>query len=339
MLCPLTQVHSRLTPGPTSFALSFLLLLSLPVRALSQAVPCSYTVPAGSPDTLLKYDLCPLLPSNSKGQKLRVTVDESTPPTHTQHIYDVALFGTNGLERDGTLPSDLQCPEGTWVCLTVINTRPNHPSEPSRILQIIPVASLSNIKAKAIHTTEDQLQVTFHGGMYNNRKQKAQFRFECNPASKEPTSPTFLWSFNGTHTFSWSSKYACPTSVPNPGSPSPSDPPPDTDEPPDNPPPDSEDSGRGESDLHERNSSLLPISGLIIVCFLFIVRYLLRRPSRISKYLFRPRGFDSVEARKTDDLYRISGIATEEVELPPWPDTGKEPLVSPISSKFRNYGL
>ncbi|KAJ6539576.1 hypothetical protein B0H19DRAFT_365333 [Mycena capillaripes] len=50
-----------------------------------------------------------------------------------------------------------------------------------------------------------------------------------NPAN-QPTSPEFSWRYNGTHTFSWRTKHACPRALP-PGAPGPPPEEPDTDPP------------------------------------------------------------------------------------------------------------
>ncbi|KAF9456957.1 hypothetical protein BDZ94DRAFT_1143969, partial [Collybia nuda] len=80
--------------------------------------------------------LCPLL--KARAGNFDISIEEETPPTHTQRKYALGFGGA--LKWDGTLPAELQCPEGSRICLTVINTRPNHPTEPSRILQVIPIA-------------------------------------------------------------------------------------------------------------------------------------------------------------------------------------------------------
>lgn len=90
----------------------------------------------------------------------------------------------------------------------VINTRPDHPSEPSRILQIIPIAKTAGLDPKAKlaekinqddshgmylpqfqrslnnHVPQAPLQVTFHGGSYMRQTQKATFLFHCDPTAE-----------------------------------------------------------------------------------------------------------------------------------------------------------
>ncbi|KAJ7904760.1 autophagy-related protein 27-domain-containing protein [Mycena olivaceomarginata] len=163
----------------------------------------------------LAFDLCPLF----SGQSTSVAFGEETPPTFTTHRYAVN-FGAP-LKVDTTLPRELQCPEGTWICLIVENIRPAHPSEPMRILQVVPVAGTHglNPKAKMLAKVEADdlhgpLQLTLHGGLYNHQTQKASIQFHCDHGMDEPTLPTFSWQWNGTHTFSWRTKHACPRAPP-----------------------------------------------------------------------------------------------------------------------------
>ncbi|CAA7268612.1 unnamed protein product [Cyclocybe aegerita] len=191
--------------------------------SIASAVPCTYTLffHSGSRTIQHVYHLCPILswlPYDSKSKKkIQIVNYEETAPTRTRYVYDIALLGSGGLERDRTLPASLQCPEGTMICLTVINTRPEHPSEPSRILQVVPVASEAEDipEASLISFNSSsgghQLQLTFHGGQYLNRRQRALFYFNCQSSEPDVSTPTFLWSFNGTHSFSWSTKHACPS--------------------------------------------------------------------------------------------------------------------------------
>lgn len=75
--------------------------------------------------------------------------------------------------------------KGAMLIDIVINTRPNHPSEPSRILQVVPVVAEKNLdpKERLLDVTADNpnpfLQLTLHGGNYLDRKQKATLQFEC----------------------------------------------------------------------------------------------------------------------------------------------------------------
>ncbi|KAJ3509912.1 hypothetical protein NLJ89_g4964 [Agrocybe chaxingu] len=141
--------------------------------SIASATPCTYTLFSHSgPRTIQHvYHLCPILswlPHDSKSKKkIQIVNYEETAPTRTRYVYDIALLGSGGLERDGTLPASLQCPEGTMICLTVINTRPEHPAEPSRILQVVPVASEAEGTPEASLVSfnsssgDHQLQLTF----------------------------------------------------------------------------------------------------------------------------------------------------------------------------------
>ncbi|KAL0571026.1 hypothetical protein V5O48_010932 [Marasmius crinis-equi] len=117
-----------------------------------------------------------------------------------------------------------------------MNTRPDHPSEPSRILQVVPVAGFGtniqgetdglNPKFKVLRdetTSQTSLRMTLHGGGYTGQKQKAAFVFRCDHSREKAerrngkvTSPKFAWSFNGTHSFEWKSVHACPERLNSP---------------------------------------------------------------------------------------------------------------------------
>lgn len=178
------------------------------------ALPCTFTIDN------TEFDLCPLLGSS---KPLQISTGEDTPPTYTTNIYAVGLG--RPLKRDGTLPAELQCPEGTLVCLTgeytsvlrfecaqkasVVNTRPNHPSEPERILQVVPIAGGPNLRPSAklgpkanaddphgrisrsrctqsgLTMYAGTLLIHWHGGSYSNRPQKALFKFHCDKSVDE----------------------------------------------------------------------------------------------------------------------------------------------------------
>jgi len=67
--------------------------------------------------------------------------------------------------------------------VVVINTRPDHPSEPPRILQVVPVANFEDSKPIATSLETNQVQVALHGGKYLMKKQKAIFLYHCQPAA------------------------------------------------------------------------------------------------------------------------------------------------------------
>ncbi|KAK0444552.1 uncharacterized protein EV420DRAFT_1002653 [Desarmillaria tabescens] len=269
------------------------------------------------------FDLCPLVASHPG--PLTISLDEETPPTRTRNTYSISLNGP--LKRDGTLPAELQvslayftgetrvliiyeCPDGTWICLTVTNARPNRPSEPIRVTNVIPIAVDPNLNptvkfgAKAkLDDYHAPLQVTLHGGSYTSRnvKQKATFQFVCDHDAEEPTEPEFTWSFNGTHAFTWKSKHACSTIVS--GSPtSPSEP--DLD-PPADPPKDPD--LIDEDPVHE--TRLLPLFLVFIAISSFIIIRVIYPMSRrrVRHTKFRPSSSRLLEwaqqAGFSDDVY------------------------------------
>ncbi|KAF5349242.1 hypothetical protein D9756_009418 [Leucocoprinus leucothites] len=235
----------------------------------------------------LSYDLCPLFLHH---QPLTHEIIEDTPPTQTKHIYDIAL-GV-GINKDGTLPAELQCPSNSFICLTVINTRPNHPSEPPRILQVVPVSS-GDIRPKfrITNTTTgtdiimDHLQLTVHGLEYMKQKQKAVFHMQCDKAQPDDVPNArleFLYTWNGTHVFNWKTTYGCPeiSELPDEseGGPEGDD---DSEErlPPPDPEPD-------EGIVPPPGSSLSPLSfGFAIMFVFFLLRVVI--PRRYQRSILR----------------------------------------------------
>ncbi|GLB38918.1 putative autophagy-related protein 27 [Lyophyllum shimeji] len=290
----------------------WLFLLSRAYRALSVAttnltasnLECTFAV------NQLEFDLCPLL--NARSAPFDITFAEETPPTYTKHVYAVSFGGP--LKRDGTLPAELQCPEGTQICLTVINTRPNHPSEPARILQVIPVAGKdlnpTAILGKKEHEDDPHapLQVTLHGDLYLQQKQKATFIFSCDHAAEETSKPTLTYRFNGTHAFSWRTKHAChkPLSAPHPG------PTPDPD-PPEDPPKDPE---SDPSEPPARPTSVSRVFWMVILSLL-VARFLLYLHRRHRQFRHLSSSLSSTVMNQIRPLVSMRFV--------PWaPYTGKE---------------
>lgn len=60
------------------------------------------------------FDLCPVVKSHTFAP-ITISLQEDTPPTCTKSTYTISMNGA--LKRDGTLPAELQCPPGTWICL------------------------------------------------------------------------------------------------------------------------------------------------------------------------------------------------------------------------------
>ncbi|KDQ53930.1 hypothetical protein JAAARDRAFT_38901 [Jaapia argillacea MUCL 33604] len=168
-----------------------------------------------------EYDLCPIFTPQHDDKPIVVAFGQKTPPTITRTEYRIALGGA--LKTNESLPEHEQCPDGTWICLMTYNRRPEHRSEPPRILQVIPVAGSlkldkdlgywSGLNATAeLGKTEDRhpaLNLRLHGGYYVDKPHKALFNFICDHKVEEPSSPKYSWSWNGTHTFTWATQHAC----------------------------------------------------------------------------------------------------------------------------------
>ncbi|KAH8830600.1 autophagy-related protein 27-domain-containing protein [Flagelloscypha sp. PMI_526] len=259
---------------------------------------------------------------------------KETPPTRTEYRYSFDLGSP--LVRDRTFPSDLQCLEDTHICLRVINTRPNHPLEPARILQVVPIATIAGFrptaklsdKATDIVNHRKPLILSLHGGIYNEEKQKASIYFYCDPNSHLPT-PKYMWSFNGTHAFSWSSRYACPKSISTSPEGSPEDEPEEESEPPADP--------ELEEDLQPPKSSGLALFILfvsILGCMSILHRVVGRkwtvsRTSRVIKMNFQWAIYNIITlcrlTSKSDEEEGGRLIAEIGEELPLTPKSGTFP--------------
>ncbi|KAI0075596.1 hypothetical protein K474DRAFT_1599538 [Panus rudis PR-1116 ss-1] len=186
------------------------------------------------------FDLCPILGGDNAGKVITITQDRLTPPTTTKTEYKISLNGP--LKRDGTLPSQYQCPEGTWICMTMYNRRLHHESEPPLVLQTVPIAgSMSleenndivvsgtykpglNIRAALTDSRQNPkhkvLKVRLHGGYYVDRPQAADLLFYCDH-NTESSGPSPFYNWNGTHAFIWKTKHACSLKTPPPENDSP----------------------------------------------------------------------------------------------------------------------
>ncbi|KAA1472706.1 hypothetical protein DENSPDRAFT_839047 [Dentipellis sp. KUC8613] len=170
-----------------------------------------------------KFNLCPLFEQQDTLQQT-IVFDTQTPPTVTKTVYKLNLDGP--LPKNEKLPAHEQCPDGTWVCMTSINRRPNHEDEDPRIVQVVPVvgslsapegSSSSSGSGMSVTATMRQsdgkthpyLQIRMTGGNYVDKPQSALLVFGCNHKLEEPTKPAHLWNWNGTHVFTWFTKHAC----------------------------------------------------------------------------------------------------------------------------------
>ncbi|KAI0646259.1 hypothetical protein C8Q79DRAFT_961778 [Trametes meyenii] len=186
-------------------------------RLESLAKQCKFTVGGQF------FDLCPILEGND-GSGWTIENERRTPPTMTKTSYKIQLTGPLGKEEK--VPQYEQCPPGTWICQIVSNRRPRFPDEDPRVLQTVPVAGAMNLPnitryhpgvnitaqlapSRQEDAKHDVLHVRLHGGFYVYGPQKADIQFLCDHGADEPTSPTFGWTWNGTHTFNWRTKHAC----------------------------------------------------------------------------------------------------------------------------------
>ncbi|KAI0795025.1 autophagy-related protein 27-domain-containing protein [Abortiporus biennis] len=172
------------------------------------------------------FDLCPLLKGNGdKGW--RIAFENQTPPTVDETVYRFSLTGRLPMIRD--VSKDEQCPDGSWACMIKYNRRPQHPDEPRRITQIIPVAGAIQVNETTTSrlgifahmspgredAKHDILHLRMSGGHYVSRRQSLDIMMYCDHQAEEPTLPTYFYNWNGTHSFRWKTRYACGQLVPS----------------------------------------------------------------------------------------------------------------------------
>lgn len=169
------------------------------------------------------FKLCPLFEGDWKSRFKQLEWEEQTPPTVTKTVYKMNLAGP--LKVDQTLPEHEQCPPGTWVCKTTINTRPDHRSEAPRILSVVPVVGdieenknqeeqfgvFAQFGQSWSQRPDDDLPplwIRMQGGSYVNEPQRALINLRCNDTVEE-SDPRFSMTFRGTHFFTWTTSHAC----------------------------------------------------------------------------------------------------------------------------------
>ncbi|OJT07763.1 hypothetical protein TRAPUB_1355 [Trametes pubescens] len=165
-----------------------------------------------------QFDLCPILEGNEGGWTTEI--ERRTPPTVTKTSYQIALQGPLAKDKNATKYDQVSRRD------SLTNRRPLFPDEEPRVLQTVPVAGAMNLPnitryypgvnitaqlapSRQEDAKHDVLHVRLHGGYYVYGPQKADLQFICDHGVDEPTSPTYAWSFNGTHTFNWRTKHAC----------------------------------------------------------------------------------------------------------------------------------
>ncbi|KAI0330635.1 hypothetical protein GY45DRAFT_1323368 [Cubamyces sp. BRFM 1775] len=256
----------------------------------------------------LWFDLCPILEGNDAGWTFELV--RKTPPTITTTSYSIRLRGP--LEKDENTPQHEQCPPGTWICSIVTNRRPFHKEEEPRVLQTVPIAGAMNLPnitryypgvnitaqlappRQEPEAKHDVLHIRLHGGFYVYGPQKADIQFVCDHDVEEPTSPTFAWAWNGTHTFQWRTKHACgkqtsrgtmtATMPAKPTSTVPADPIED-DSPPTETPEDLTNDGRGIAGRMSRSLLVLVLSSFTALLVLAYVAWC--PPARVRQYVTR----------------------------------------------------
>ncbi|KAH8103336.1 hypothetical protein BXZ70DRAFT_720347 [Cristinia sonorae] len=277
----------------THLTVLLLALLALVVAVLAAdeevAKHCKFTLEGQN------FDLCPIIELGKEKGGWFVGSERQTPPTVTKMSYRISLSGP--LPFNASIPSEIQCPEGTWICMKKFNIRPNVENELPRLLEVVPIAgsivppqsSLSaaaDVEKTKLNVTvqlspwqkddvrHKNLHIRYHGGHYVGRAQQADFSFVCDHKAEALTSPEYLFEWGGRHIFQWKTKQACGEMMAN--EPADDTPPPP---PPDGPPMENEDGSSELVDLPPYTGSpsrvkwFLVLTSTAAVAFLIYIAY------------------------------------------------------------------
>ncbi|KAI0343849.1 hypothetical protein BDW22DRAFT_1419677 [Trametopsis cervina] len=172
------------------------------------------------------FDLCPMFERQKTGGWL-IEFEQQRPPSILTGQYRLMIDGK--LPKNESLKDDMQCPDGTAICLTTYTRYSGAPAEQAKVLNTIPVAGALgaedvkkfvrygrynpglNAQAEMVrrwNATEASLRVKLHGGYYVYEKQSAVIDFVCEEDHSNSIF-RYLWTNSGDHYFVWKSPHAC----------------------------------------------------------------------------------------------------------------------------------
>ncbi|KIP04092.1 hypothetical protein PHLGIDRAFT_25794 [Phlebiopsis gigantea 11061_1 CR5-6] len=179
----------------------------------------------------ITFDLCPLF--GTQEQKVWATQwTRETPPTVTSSWYKFSIDGP--IPRNESRPASMQCPEGTWICLTTWNRPQDKTWREGRLLNTVPIAgSLSPgendplfqrgeytpglrtaarmVPGSFVNADGDVLSIRLHGGYYVDTEQHAVIYFVCD-RDYDNSKFVHVHTHDGGHLFAWKTPHACAVS-------------------------------------------------------------------------------------------------------------------------------
>ncbi|ORY31678.1 autophagy-related protein 27 [Naematelia encephala] len=178
-------------------------LLVLALSALPQVYPwsCSFTA------SNIPYDLDPL-----SGLRY-ASRSSSTPPTTSEARVMFDLCSESGINREGGVADEDQCPERTRVCLKLLNNKPSA-SDPERITAVVPIWKVDtpddSISTSPIGKNgQDGLNIYVQGDDYAGTRQSLNLTLHCDQSASDPE-PTLVSYQPGLLSLEWSTPDACP---------------------------------------------------------------------------------------------------------------------------------
>ncbi|KAH8090717.1 autophagy-related protein 27 [Filobasidium floriforme] len=194
-----------LTDRLRSQFISVLLVLLLLPAVL--AFDCRLDLPSsnGKKGKDVHFDLGPLDGEHSASKTTQ------TPPTTNEAKVRLRLCGDEGLKRDTEMADEDQCPDGTKVCLTLLNHKSSS-SEGARVTAVIPIWSTGtgedDIKVST-RENDQGLDVSVNGAEYAGGQQRLKLHLVCSSDSDDNKLAFDSYS-DGTLTMTWSTPDACP---------------------------------------------------------------------------------------------------------------------------------
>ncbi|VDC00519.1 unnamed protein product [Peniophora sp. CBMAI 1063] len=182
-----------------------LLAVALAATSLASALELPGSIASHCAFTLgeRQYDLCPLFAGAERGQKTAELRYAAEPEKESEIVYQLSLDGP--LQRN----EEMQCEEGTWVCMTTISRRPKAPTA----TQHVPIVkALSSSVHTGVYERDDGLVMVLSGEPYAGSRLRALIAFEC---ATEEGGLELAVSGGTTHAFTWRTPHACPLPSPS----------------------------------------------------------------------------------------------------------------------------
>ncbi|KAK4689223.1 autophagy-related protein 27, partial [Tremellales sp. Uapishka_1] len=152
-----------------------------------------------------------------------VSKDTPTPPTTSEAKVQLGLCSEDGMPHNDDLTDEDQCPEGTRLCLTLLNHKASSEEE-ERITAVIPIWPVALADSEITQTAlgskgADGLRIQVKGNEYAGTQQYLNLSLICSQSAADPA-PTFISYTSGVLDLEWATPDACPRADDSPLDPS-----------------------------------------------------------------------------------------------------------------------